>query len=163
MTESVPAQTVPRDGHKLTDEQWFTLRALADAIVPASTKYDVPGAGDEAVCKEIISDAGRRLPRLIEALATLNTMAADAHGGGFTSLEPAQQGEVAQAFKEAHGDAATYVGALTVQCYYRDERIMASLGIEARPPAPIGYKMEQGDWSLLDVVRKRPAFHRPAG
>ena len=49
---------------------------------------------------------------------------------------------------------------LTVQGYYRDDRVMLSLGMEPRPPHPDGYEVEQGDWSLLDPVRQRDEFYR---
>ena len=42
-------------------------------------------------------------------------------------------------------------------CYYRDDRVMVSLGLEARPPFPKGHVLEQGDWSLL-----RPGAGAPA-
>ena len=66
------SQDTPRAGHKLTDEQWFALRALGDVIVPPSERYDVPGGGDEAICKNVIIDADKRLARLIGSLTTLN-------------------------------------------------------------------------------------------
>jgi hypothetical protein len=47
-------------------------------------------------------------------------------------------------------------------CYYRDDRVMVSLGLEARPPFPKGHVLEQGDWSLLDSVRARKPFWRSA-
>jgi len=43
---------------------------------------------------------------------------------------------------------------------YRDDRVLLALGMEARPPFPHGYTLEQGDWSLLDAVRKRLPFWR---
>jgi len=49
---------------------------------------------------------------------------------------------------------------VVAQCYYRDDRVMQSLGMELRPPFPKGFEVEQGDWSLLDPVRARPAFYR---
>ncbi|CAN5132580.1 hypothetical protein BH10PSE6_BH10PSE6_56580 [soil metagenome] len=45
-------------------------------------------------------------------------------------------------------------------CYYRDDRVMRSLGQEPRPPFPIGHVVEQGDWSLLDPVKQRAPFYR---
>jgi hypothetical protein len=45
-------------------------------------------------------------------------------------------------------------------CYYRDDRVMRSLGQEPRPPFPEGHVVEQGDWSLLDPVRKRSPMYR---
>ena len=39
---------------------------------------------------------------------------------------------------------------------------MTALGIEERPPFPQGYDVPQGDWSLLDPVKRRPKFFREA-
>jgi hypothetical protein len=44
--------------------------------------------------------------------------------------------------------------------YYRDDRVLLALGLEARSPFPKGYTVEQGDWSLLDAVRGREPFWR---
>jgi hypothetical protein len=49
---------------------------------------------------------------------------------------------------------------IVLQCYYRDDRVMRSLGMEARPPFPKGFEVEQGDWSLLDPVRAMPPLYR---
>jgi hypothetical protein len=49
-----------------------------------------------------------------------------------------------------------------LQCYYRDDRVLRSLGLELRPPFPKGYGLEQGDWSLLDPVKARPLMWRRA-
>jgi hypothetical protein len=38
--------------------------------------------------------------------------------------------------------------------------VLRSLGLELRPPFPKGYELEQGDWSLLDPVKARPAALR---
>jgi hypothetical protein len=46
-------------------------------------------------------------------------------------------------------------------CYYRDHRVMVSLGLEVRLPFPQGHVLEQGDWSLLAPVRARKPFWRP--
>ena len=54
------------------------------------------------------------------------------------------------------------LSSVILQCYYRDDRVMRSLGMEPRPPFPNGHEVEQGDWSLLDPVRKRPKLYREA-
>jgi len=53
-----------------------------------------------------------------------------------------------------------YLERIVLQCYYRDDRVMRSLGLEVRPPFPKGFEVEQGDWSLLDLVRARPKLYR---
>lgn len=49
---------------------------------------------------------------------------------------------------------------VVAQCYYADERVLMALGSEARPPFPQGHVLEQGDWQLLDAVRRGPARYR---
>ena len=46
--------------------------------------------------------------------------------------------------------------------YYRDGRVMAALGLEPRPPFPLGHTLEAADPALLDPVRARAPFWRPA-
>jgi hypothetical protein len=52
------------------------------------------------------------------------------------------------------------LGRAVLQCYYRDDRVVRSLGIEPLAPFPKGRLLEQGDWSLLDAVRERPQMWR---
>tara|TARA_R110002096_G_scaffold298681_5_gene493158 strand:+ start:622 stop:1098 length:477 start_codon:yes stop_codon:yes gene_type:complete len=152
--------TPPTDGHLLNETEWLTLRALADTVIPPSEEYGVPGAGDEAICKDLVKTAGKRLARLIEALEELNRMADAQVGSDFAALGEEQRETVALAFRAAHPGHAHHVEILASQCYYRDTRVMISLGMEPRPPHPQGYDIKQGDWSLLDLVRTRTAFHR---
>ena len=153
----------PPDGHKLNEVEWLTLRALADVIVPPSEAYGVPGAGDEDIAKNMIKDAvgGRKLDGLIKTLATVSGMAEAAHGAAFHALSEDQRESVGLAFQEEYPGAATSIGMLVTQCYYRDDRVVLSLGMETRPPMPLGYEVKQGDWSLLEQVQKRQPFHRP--
>ena len=61
----------------------------------------------------------------------------------------------------ARGDrVAAALGRVVLQCYYRDDRVVRSLGLEPRPPYPKGHVLEQGDWSLLGTVRGRPRMWR---
>ena len=65
-------------------------------------------------------------------------------------------------FRALGGVAAATLSRVILQCYYRDDRVLRSLNLELRPPFPKGYDMEQGDWSLLDPVKARPATWRKA-
>lgn len=147
----------------LAEADLAALAALADAIIPPSAKYDVPGAGDPAIVAEIVSDAAKRMPKLVDALAALDALAEAEAGERFAALDPPARADVVAAFRDAHADAAALLANLAVQCYYRDARVMASLGLAPRPPHPEGYTVAQGDWSLLDPVRRRESFYRPAG
>ena len=62
--------------------------------------------------------------------------------------------------RDQRSEALKSLTSVILQCYYRDDRVMRSLGMEPRPPFPKGLEVEQGDWSLLDPVRERPKFYR---
>lgn len=142
-----------------TETETRALAILADMIIPASDTYGVPSAGDPAIVVGILNDAERHHVRLSEGLAALEELAQQ-QGAAFSNLDPAQRDGVVEAFREAQSGVADLVASLAVQAYYRDDRVMTSLGMELRPPHPKGYEVEQGDWSLLDPVRQRDAFFR---
>jgi hypothetical protein len=64
------------------------------------------------------------------------------------------------AFLGRGGSVIGTLGRVILQCYYRDDRVIAALGLEPRPPFPKGHSLQQGDWSLLDAVRGRPRMWR---
>ena len=134
------------------------FRAIAGAIIPASDEYDVPGADDPDIQADMLATMGRDTGQVREALALLARLA----GAPFASLEPAKRDAVAQALKAEGGPAVATLARVVLQCYYRDDRVVRSLGLEPRPPYPKGHVLEQGDWSLLDPVKQRPPFWRKA-
>ena len=77
-------------------------------------------------------------------------------------LDTAKRDGVANEFRATGGAAAATLVRVVLQCYYRDDRVLRSLGLELRAPFPKGYTLEQGDWSLLDPVKARPATLRRA-
>jgi hypothetical protein len=142
----------------LTAEQIRDFRALAGAIIPPSATYGVPGADDERIFNDILRSLERDRDDICQALANLARLA----GGSFANLEPARRVEVAAAFRETGGAPLAALVRVVLLCYYRDDRVMHSLGLEPRPPFPKGHVVEQGDWSLLDPVRARPRMYRLA-
>jgi hypothetical protein len=147
--------------HPFTEEECRTVAALAEMVIPASEEHDVPGADDPAIVDNILKDASRRPGMLQAALAAVNTLARTQHGADFSDLTAGERETVTSAFRETHEGHANVVASLTVQGYYRDDRVMRSIGLDPRPPHPQGYEVEQGDWSLLNSVRQRDVFYRP--
>lgn len=133
-----------------------TLRAAAALVVPASGEFDVPGADDELIAADLERTLGRDRADVLLALAKL-----DAAAGGALADQPAARREAAGRWLRENEPAlaATFAG-LVLLCYYRDDRVMLSLGLEARAPYPEGFEVEQGDWSLLEPVRSRPPSWR---
>ena len=134
------------------------LRALVGTMIPASPGHGVPGADDEAIFADILKSAGPTLAAIGEKLGNLETMAGEA---GFLGADEATRVDLAEAFRQAHPEVAALIVSLACQCYYRDPRVLESLGTPARPPFPEGYEISFGDWSLLDPVRARGPIYRP--
>jgi hypothetical protein len=142
----------------LTEAEIADLRCLVGIIIPPSAKYGVPGADDDMIFSDIVNSIGRDRNDVRAALATLRMMA----GGPLAALDAAHRSEVAVNLRAEGGAQVSVLTRIVLLCYYRDDRVMISLGLEARPPFPKGHVLEQGDWSLLDPVRARRPFWRPA-
>jgi hypothetical protein len=142
----------------LTPTQRENLRAIAAEIIPASAEFDVPGADDPVIQADILATLGRDAGPVREALDQLARLA----GGPLASLDPARRQAVAMELRALGGEAVATLTRVVLQCYYRDDRVVCSLGLEPRPPYPKGHELEQGDWSLLDPVRARPPMWRRA-
>ena len=140
----------------LTAAQRDDLRAVAAMIIPASSEYNVPGADDAAIQADMLATLGRDTAAVSAALDHLARLA----GQPLAKLDAAQREAVAKEFRASGGAAAATLVRVVLQCYYRDDRVLRSLGLELRPPFPKGYELEQGDWSLLDPVKARPSVLR---
>jgi hypothetical protein len=140
----------------LTAAETRDLRALAGIMIPASATYAVPGADDDLIFADILRSLERDTADAKHALQLLARLS----GGSFADLPPAQRADVAVIFKQEGGVPLFALNRIVLLCYYRDDRVMLSLGQEPRPPFPQGHDVEQGDWSLLDPVKRRAPFYR---
>ena len=142
----------------LTPPQRADLRTVAAMMIPASEEYKVPGADDAAIQADILATLGRDTKRVAAALDYLARLA----DGPLAALDAQRREAVAREFRASGGVAAATLIRVVLQCYYRDDRVLRSLGLELRPPFPKGHILPDGDWSLLDPVKARPAKLRRA-
>jgi hypothetical protein len=140
----------------LTANEIRSLRCVAEMMIPASAAHGVPGADDDTIFADIVDTIGLDAALVKQALEHLDTLA----GGVFADVDPTRRQAAAAALQDTGGEKLMALTRTIVQCYYRDGRVMRSLGMEVRAPFPKGYDVEQGDWSLLDPVRARAAFYR---
>ncbi|MCP4616045.1 MAG: hypothetical protein GY844_06375 [Bradyrhizobium sp.] len=144
--------------NELTPAQRDDLRTVAAMIIPASDEYKVPGADDAVIQADMLKTLGRDTGHVAKALDHLARLA----GQPLAALDAARREAVAQEFRATGGGAAATLVRVVLQCYYRDDRVLRSLGLELRAPFPKGYVLEDGDWSLLDPVKARPPSLRRA-
>lgn len=140
----------------LTPEELRDLRRLVGIMMPTNTDYCTPGADDETIFADIVCSLGRDRDAVRQALAQLRKLA----NGDFAKLDDIKAEMAAMALLDRTGPLITALGRAVLQCYYRDDRVMMSLGLEPRAPFPKGHALDQGDWTLLDAVRGRPKMWR---
>ena len=128
-------------------------------MIPASAEYGVPSAADDAIFGDILQSIGPDAGHVTAVLEALDAMS----GSPFADLNPQRRDAIAAQLRETGGEALVYLTRIILQCYYRDDRVVRSLGMEPRPPFPKGFEVEQGVWSLLDPVRARPTLYRDIG
>ena len=143
---------------ELTSAQRDDLRTVAAMIIPASDEYEVPGADDPAIQADMLATLGRDTALVTQALDHLARLAEKP----LDDLDPARRDAVAQEFRANGGAAAATLVRVVLQCYYRDDRVLRSLGLELRAPFPKGYVLEERDWGLLDPVKARAGELRRA-
>lgn len=143
---------------ELSKVQQDDLRTIAALIVPASDEYKVPGADDPAIQADMLKTLGRDTALVTKALDHLARLA----GKPLAALDPAKRDAVIKEFRATGGAAGATLVRVVLQCYYRDDRVLRSLGIELRAPFPKGHVLPDGDWSLLDPVKARPQDLRRA-
>ena len=132
------------------------LGDIAGTMIPESRDLGVPGADDPAILDDIVRSVGRDLPLVREALAAIAAKSA----GAFAGLDRDRREALINDYFAGGGAASVALGRVIVGAYYRDDRVLLALGLEARAPFPKGYALEQGEWSLLEAVRRRAPFWR---
>ena len=144
--------------HALTPRQQDDLRSVAAMMIPASSEYDVPGADDAAIQADILATLGRDTKQVSAALDHIARLA----GEPLAAVDGAKREAVVTEFRAGGGLPAATLARVILQCYYRDDRVLRSLGLEPRAPFPKGHVLPDGDWSLLDPVKERAGTLRRA-
>ena len=144
----------------LSEEERRCLQVLVGMMIPSSGEYGVPGADDAEILADIVRTAREYMPVLKESLQSLNELSANRYGKELAALEGEDRSALVDEFKASQVPFIRMLVSITAQCYYRDDRVVMALGMEARAPHPGGFEVEDGDWSLLEPVRQRGKFYR---
>jgi hypothetical protein len=148
----MPAETAAG----LSPAETADLCRIAGIMIPANEEYGVPGADDPAIIADLLRTLGRDAADVHDALGELDALSS----GAFAKLADAAAEAVAEIFLARTDRAVAALGRVVLQSYYRDDRVMRALGLDPRPPFPLGHTLEQGDWTLLDPVRGRKQLWR---
>jgi len=150
---------------ELENAEEHTLAAVLDAIIPPSSDGKLPGAGELGIVGHIaqaVQQSPELGPVITQGLAGLEELARARDPRGFAALDVSERVAV---LNELAATQPGFVPGLTFHTfigYYQNGRVVEALGLEHRPPHPLGYEMEPNDLTLLDPVRERDPLFRKA-
>ncbi len=153
MSSSIEHASVP-----LSNAQVDCLGCIAGHMIPASVEFGMPAANDPAILADMVSIVDRDHAALVSVLADVD----EAAGGQLCQMSREGQAALLNRLRTERPGFFAVVENIVARAYYRDSRVLRSIGMDVRPPFPIGYEVEQGDWSLLDPVRQRGKIYRDA-
>ena len=148
----------------LTDSQRFLLAAVLNRIIPA--EGNAPGAGNVGAGEAIEADIAaspeeRRL--FLDGVSEVDLVAWRTRDRGFLDLEEGARDEVLRAVEAENPSFFSFLVTRTYRAYYTNPVVLAALGIESRPPQPLGHSLPAFDPSLLARARERGPVYRKIG
>ena len=134
----------------LDKEQNRALTSLLNLIIPASEDGKMPGASDIGFIDYINNE--KLLLLIQEGLIRIIDESNNQYGLEFSALSGAEQLVIVNGLKRELFRFFTDLTTQVVQCYYQHDDILKTIGLDARPPFPKGYDIEEGDIFLLEPV-----------
>lgn len=136
-------------------QEQAVIRRIAGMMIGPSEELGLPGADDDVIAAKIIQRAERVAGIFKAAIASMLMPDEDV-----AAINDQDFAGYVDRLKGAHTGFIDTLILFTAQSYYEDARVLMSLNKEARPPFPKGHVLEQGDWSLLNPVKKMSDLYR---
>ena len=142
----------------LDEEQEQTLIAILNLIIPPSEDGKMPGAADIGFLAYIHNE--NILPWIREGLINIIEESHNKYEHEFSALSSSIQTQLIDDLKRKFLQFFNRLTTLVIQCYYQQDDVLEAIGLEARPPFPQGYLLEEGDLTLLEPVYLRGKIYR---
>jgi len=146
--------------HPLSDEQRATLNALCDLMIPASADGKMPAASSLSLYDDLSELSPADVQTFADGLSALQENAQSTFKQAYSALTARDAQSVFDALRPELRRFASLFTVQTAARYYANDTVMPLIGLEPRAPWPQGNDVKQGDWSLLDPVRKRAPMYR---
>ena len=143
-----------------SDAQIELVTEVLNRIIPANE--ELPGAGEIAVnfLDEVVGGSPRLKRILHHGLSQIEVCAYRMYTKDFPSLSCEQMHAVLRQVEVDEGEFFDLLVRQTYNGYYTDPRIVELLGLEARPPQPLGHREDQGNITLIETVKNRGIVYR---
>lgn len=153
------------DVHQFSSHERDTLAAVLDQVIPPSADGRLPGAGFLAHGTRF-DGVIRLMPGLdlglVGGLAACDEHARKRGAADYVALGDDDRLAVLNEVAAADAGFVPSLMFLAYSTYYVEDRVIAALDLEPRPPHPQGYAMPENDLTLLAPVRARPKLWRDA-
>jgi hypothetical protein len=146
------------EGADLSAAQERTLAALLNLMIPPSGDGRLPGAADVGFLAYLVRE--NLVGWLRDGLLGIDQQLQDARRGEFSTLNGPEQAALFEAWRRRHARFFAELSTHVLQCYYQNDRVLKAIGLEARPPFPLGYVVQEGDLTLLEPVLERGKLYR---
>ena len=145
----------------LVEPQRVLLTRVLDRLIPPSGK--LPGAGELGVAGYIDRVAAGSIDLrkpILGALGQIEAAAGRSHASPFTDLSGEHQDAVLRGVESLEPELFGTLLQQAYNGYYSNPKVIQGLGLETRPPQPLGHELEPGDLSALENVRRRGRAYR---
>ena len=145
----------------LTETQAALLADVLDSIVPGGG--GLPGAGELGVASHLdgaVSGSTRLRRVFSEGLAAIEIASSRMFSRAFSGLSEDQRVKVLKWVESEHTHFFHELVRQTYAGYYTRPDIAGLLGLESRPPQPLGYVLKPFDPSMLESVKRRGKIYR---
>ena len=142
------------------ESQLELLRRVVDCLIPSTV--EMPAASETGAAEHIDSVAGTstRLRRqLLDGLKDIE-ITAERIGGEFASLSEKERVEALQSVEASNPAFFRELVRHTCRAYYTTPDVLKRVGMEGRPPQPLGYHLERGNLDLIEKVKARGTAYR---
>ena len=144
-----------------SSQQKDFIISILNIIIPKSDGF--PSAGEIEVYNHIdniLSDSPYLKRIFIEGLTSIQYESNILFKNDFITLNDSEKNKVLKNIEQIKTDFFNALILHTYNGYYTNNIVLNLLGPHARPPQPLGYDIEEGDLSSLEVVKSRGIFYR---
>ena len=144
-----------------SSQQKDFIISILNIIIPKSDGF--PSAGEIEVythIDNILSDSPYLKRIFIEGLNSIQYESNILFKKDFISLNDSEKNIVLKNIEQIKTDFFNALILHTYNGYYTNNIVLNLLGPHARPPQPLGYDIEEGDLSSLEVVKSRGIIYR---
>jgi len=141
-----------------TEHERQVLHFVANMMIPANGT--MPAATDAEIFPSILERFAENTEATEQICDHILTAAIQQFGVDFGTLSEIQSERVVNEFRVKQPELVRFIQICVASGYYKDARVMASLGVREGPPHPRGYAVGPTEWSLLEPVRVMEKIYR---